>query len=129
MLLSKKCQSTAEYAITIGLVIAVVTGVLQVAVKKGITQKQNQALGALNRAGVSLAPDGITVPPDVLQDEDVNANIGQYTQSWRKTDIRASEDSSLMNKGGATGSASTQTTASNSVNIEMMENMDAQNNE
>jgi len=51
MILNRRAQSTAEYAVLIGLVAAVTAGVLSVALKGAIRQKNKQAMGVLLDAG------------------------------------------------------------------------------
>ena len=55
MFLTKKAQSTAEYAIIIGLVVAVAAGVLSVAVKGGIRHQNKRAMNVLLDAGSNVS--------------------------------------------------------------------------
>lgn len=112
MLLRKKAQSTAEYAITIGLVVAVVAGVLQVALKGGIRQKNKQALNYLIDAGSSVTAFNTTDGAEAL-----------YSQDYRKTTIDEADfvDQTVMQKGGAEKRYQKQSTASESVSLEMID--------
>ena len=110
MLLNKKGQSTAEYAIVIGLVIAVAAGVLQVTLKSGIAQKHKQGLAYMLKAGDielgSKASDAVTTP--------------LYNQEFRKTVVDAAdyEDTSVMSKGGSEEKKQVQTTETTAGSIE-----------
>ena len=94
MLLRKKAQSTAEYAITIGLVVAVAAGVLSTSLKGGIRKKHEQAMNVLLAAGNDVTGFG-----------DAAAQTAQnYTQEYRKTTILDNDnyvDRSILEKGGS----------------------------
>lgn len=113
MFLKKKAQSTAEYAIIIGLVIAVAAGVLQVALKSGIRQKNKQAMNYLLNAG--LDTDEYASAPD--------NTAGTYSQDYRQTTIdrAAYVDEALLEKGGAEKKLQRQKAATESVSIETID--------
>ena len=111
--LIRKAQSTAEYAITIGLVVAVVAGVMQVALKGGMRKKSKQALNFLQDAG-----------DDVLsQYEDRDLTL--YEQSSRATKVAADDyaDEYLMEKGGAEKRYQQRTSETTSYSAELMEGL------
>ena len=108
MFWDKKGQSTAEYAIVIGLVIAVAAGVLQVTLKSGITEKHKQGMKYMLDAGndqLGLASE---------------ARAPLYTQDLRKTVVDANDyqDTSVLKKGGQEEKKQVQTTETTAVNIE-----------
>jgi len=109
MFLNEKGQSTAEYAIVIGLVIAVAAGVLQLTLKSGITQKNKQGVDYLLKAGNTELG---TEPGDV--------DTPLYTQEFRKTVVDANdyEDTSVMAKGGLEEKKQVQTTETTAATIE-----------
>lgn len=113
MFLRKKGQSTAEYAIAIALVIAVAAGVLQVALKGGIRQKNKQALDLLLNAGNTVT--------------DFNASSGGsvslYTQDYRQTSIDNATfvDRSVLKKGGAEERHQKQKIDTTAVSLETMD--------
>jgi hypothetical protein len=82
---SKKAQSTAEYAIVIGLVIAAVVG-MQVYVKRGIQAKVKDASDTkVDIAGIANNDDG---------DFGVNSGSGQYEPGYANTtDMRTERNS------------------------------------
>jgi len=111
MFLRKKAQSTAEYAITLGLVVALAAGVLQIALKGGIRQKHRQALNVLIEAGNA---EGLPT---------TDATAYTFTQENRETKVlggAAYDDTSVMKKGGLEKKRQLQTTETNSVAIETM---------
>ncbi len=110
MLLRKKGQSTAEYAIIIGLVIAVAAGVLQLALKSGIRQKNKQATDYLLNAGQDNA--------DFIAG---TANTAEtYSQDYRETtvDSAAYVDESVLEKGGSEKKYQKQKSTTQSINVE-----------
>lgn len=109
----KKGQSTAEYAILLGLVIAVAAGVMQVALKGGVRQKHKQALNYLLDAGSDVADFN-----DVI-DQDVSL----YSQDFRKTTVASDDfvDETVLNKGGEEKKMQKQTSTTTSVNIETID--------
>lgn len=114
MFLNKRGQSTAEYAIVIGLVVAVAAGALQVALKGGIRQKNKQALNFLISAG-----DDVTTFNNV-SDEDVSV----FSQDYRSTKILSGTgyvDKSVLFKGGAEKKYQKQSTESTSVSVELID--------
>lgn len=114
MFLRKKAQSTAEYALVIGLVIAVVAGVLQVALKGGIRQKNKQAMDYLLGAGAGS--EGWSTP--TAQSEAI------YTQDYRNTQVASGSsfvDKAVMHKGGAEEKKQVQSTTTTAVSLEMMD--------
>jgi hypothetical protein len=108
MFLHKKGQSTAEYAIVIGLVIAVTAGILQATLKGGITQKHKQGMNYMLTAG-----------NDELGSAS-EATTPLYTQEFRKTVVDSGdyEDVSVMKKGGLEEKKQVQTTETTAVSIE-----------
>ena len=112
MFLNKTAQSTAEYAIVIGLVIAVVAGVMQVALKHGIQQKGTEALNYLSKSGVETG--GLSAATDT---------IPLYNQEYRQTTVDAASyvDKSVMKKGGSEERTQTQKTSTTAVSVETVE--------
>lgn len=114
MLLSKKGQSTAEYAIIIALVIAVAAGVLQVALKGGIRKKNDQAMSYLLDAGNAGGLLPVTPSTAIT-----------FSQDYRKTTVLGGAanyaDKSTLYQGGAKKDYQKQSTTSESVSVEMMD--------
>ena len=112
MFLKKKAQSTAEYAIIIGLVIAVAAGVLQVALKSGIRQKNKQAMEYLLTAGDDA---GLPTTSD--------ATASTFSQDYRETKVLkdAYVDEAVLEKGGAEKKYQKQKSETESVNIETID--------
>ena len=112
MRLQKKGQTTAEYAILIGLVIAVAAGVLQVALKGGMRQKNTQALNYLAAAGNDT--DGFKTAS--------TTDLTLYNQEYRQTTVNASDyaDESVMGKGGNETRYQKQTTNTTAVDVETL---------
>ena len=113
MLLRKKAQSTAEYAIIIALVIAVAAGVLQVALKNAVRQKHQQAVTYMINAGnATLAPaiaaGGTGVGTQYLSQE--------FSQT--KVDSGTYVDTASLSKGGSENRTQSQTTNTTTVNVE-----------
>ncbi len=111
MFLKRKAQSTAEYAITIGLVIAVVAGIMQVTLKGGMRKKHKEAMGYLLQAGSDELEEYEEKPIDI------------YTQERRQTEIDAGSyvDEYLMEKGGGEKRYQQRTTESTSYSAEMLD--------
>jgi hypothetical protein len=112
MLLKKKGQSTAEYAIVIGLVIAVAAGILQVTLKHGIAQKNKQGVDWMLKAGdTELGTTG------------ADTSMSLYTQDLRKTTVDAAdyEDTSVMKRGGSEEKKQVQTTETTAASIETID--------
>lgn len=111
MFLRKKAQSTAEYAITLGLVVAVAAGVLQTALKGGIRQKNAEALNYLKDSGSELLTTGTEVGPI-------------YNQQARKTTVLGGTDNfvdkKVMSQGGKEEVYQKQTTQSSSTDVELL---------
>jgi len=107
MIFNKRAQSTAEYAILLGLVVAVAAGVLQVALKGGMRQKHSQAMRLLMDAG----KDNLTTTAD-------NATL--FSEEFRQTTVKAADyaDKAVLQKGGAEKRYQTQTTSTVSVSLE-----------
>jgi len=117
MFLNKKGQSTAEYAIVIGLVIAVAAGVLQIALKGGISAKHAQSIDKLLAAG-NTAEDGGEGLGDVGAGTQTPA---LYSQDLRETTVLKGDDyvdTTVMAKGGSEEKKQVQTTTTSAVNIE-----------
>jgi len=109
MFLKKKGQSTAEYAIVIGLVIAVAAGILQVALKGGIRQKNKQALDYMLDQGSSYFTNTGSTAAQL------------YTQEYRQTQVAGGSDyadESLLEKGGSEKRYQKQTTTTEATSIE-----------
>ncbi|MBI4707613.1 MAG: hypothetical protein HY761_06780 [Candidatus Omnitrophica bacterium] len=122
MFLSKRAQSTAEYAITLGLVVAVAAGFLSVALKGGIRDKSTQSLNFLQQAGGK---------EDKANDSDFDlssystsgSDQSLYTQDLRKTtvDDKTFVDKSILHKGGKEDREQSQTTTTSAVSIETLD--------
>jgi type II secretory pathway component PulC len=110
MFLGKKAQSTAEYALVLGLVIAVVAGGLQVALKGGIRQKNKQALNYLLDAGSDQLTTG-------------DQAEALFSQESRKTTVLANAfvDEAIMEKGGKEKKYQKQSTQSESTSVELID--------
>lgn len=114
MFLRRKGQSTAEYAIIIGLVIAVAAGILQVALKGGIRQKNKQALDFMLNAGNDT--------PGF--EKSTTADVSLYSQDYRETTVKGDKDyvdESVLEKGGSEKKYSKQKTETTSVSIETID--------
>lgn len=114
MLIKKKGQSTAEYAIVIGLVIAVAAGILQVALKGGIRQKNKQALDYMLSAGTT--GDGSS---EFTSAESTDVSL--YSQDYRQTTVKGGGDyvdESVLKKGGSEEKYQKQKTETTSVSVE-----------
>lgn len=130
MFLRRKAQSTAEYAITLGLVIAVVTGVLGVALKGGMRRKSAQAMNILDLAGTtqdaSRAGLGGNANAFVVNLNATAAdNVPIYTSELRNTQVTASNQEKAMQKGGAELSRSVQQSTTTSVTVESLNALNA----
>jgi hypothetical protein len=128
MFLRKKAQSTAEYAITIGIVVAVVAGVMSVALKGGMRQKATQATDLLKNAGTGLSTTasadtditgamGITGTGGVLQAAN-DSNLAVYEGDARHTTVNQQDSESILKKGGAMISSSNSASQTNTFNYE-----------
>jgi len=115
MFLNRKGQSTAEYAIVIGLVIAVAAGALQIALKGGIRQKNKQAMDHLINAGDDLLPTA-------------GASEKLFSQDYRKTtvDHATYRDTTVTHKGGAAESYQRQDTDTTAISVELIDAMSDQ---
>jgi len=116
MLLKNKAQSTAEYAILIGVVAAIAAGFLSVALKGGVRAKNQQAMNVLMDAGGNVtewATAGTTT----------NISVPLYTQEQTVTKVQAAgfKDKAVMYKGGKIEKESQQQTATNTVSIETLD--------
>lgn len=110
MFLRRRGQSTAEYAIALGLVVAVAAGVLQVALKGGIRQKNKKALNYLLSAGEDIACFKNATDQDILL----------FSEEFRSTTIDKASyvDERLMEKGGAEKARQYQKADTTAVSIE-----------
>lgn len=114
MLFGKKGQSTAEYAIVLGLVAAVAAGFLSVALKGAIRTKAQQATGLLVNADDSgtLAQYSGTDTPI-------------YSQEVSQTKVLSGDNNfknvTVMEKGGKELRHQLQTTESASVSLETLD--------
>ncbi len=111
MFLRKRAQSTAEYAIVLALVAALAAGILQVALKGGIRQKQTKAVDYLLGAG-----------KDEPAFQNATAqNVSLFSQEYRETTVSGGEDfidESVMQKGGLEKRRQKQVTETTAVSIE-----------
>ncbi|MFA5157450.1 MAG: hypothetical protein WC532_08750 [Candidatus Omnitrophota bacterium] len=124
MFLRKKGQSTAEYAIVIGLVIAVAAGILQVALKGGIRQKNKQATDYL--VGENDGTDGGAGGYAAMNAQIALGDPAElYTQEMRDTTVLGGDanyvDESVMLKGGAEERRQKQVTETTAVSVEAIE--------
>ena len=130
MLSGKRAQSTAEYAITIGIVVAVVAGVMSVALKGGMRQKATQATDLLKSSGTVAVTNmdtsidanmqaqmGITAGSGLLSKASEN-NLTVYEGDARHTTVQTQESESILKKGGALSSSSNSVSNTSSVNYE-----------
>lgn len=96
MMFNRKGQSVSEYAIILGLVIAVAAGVTQILLKGALRDKQSKAVSLINNAGM-----------DSLEFKNATAlkaaNTTIYNQEVRQTVINATSftDTKVLHKGGA----------------------------
>ena len=96
MMFNRKGQSVSEYAIILGLVIAVAAGVTQILLKGAIREKQAKAIVLINNAGGTLN--------DFANATALNLTSTKiYDQELRQTVINSSTfvDSKILHKGGA----------------------------
>lgn len=119
MFLRKRAQSTAEYAITLGLVLALTAGVLQVILKSGVSAKQRKAMDLLLSAGQTVGE--FQTPP-----EGAPGPQALYTQEQSDTtiDFDSFRDTKVTQRGGSQKSLQHQESVSNSVQVEMMNKAD-----
>ena len=113
MFLKKKGQSTAEYAIVIGLVVAVAAGILQIALKGGIRQKNSQAMNYMLGAGNNVTE--FSAATDVAP--------AMFSQDYRQTTVKGGNDyvdESLMQKGGSEKKYQRQKTETTAVSVETL---------
>ena len=127
MFLSKKAQSTAEYAITIGIVVAVVAGVMSVALKGGMRNKTTQSTDFLKNTGTKLLPGStdtsiagaLGVTPDTALDAATSeANFTVYEGDARHTTVNKQDSESILKKGGAMVSNSSSESQTSTFNYE-----------
>ena len=112
MFLNMKGQSTAEYAIVIGLVIAVAAGILQVTLKHGIAQKNKQAADWMLKAGdTDLGTTG------------ADTQMSLYTQDLRQTTVDSGdyEDTSVLKRGGSEEKKQVQSTETTAASVETID--------
>lgn len=116
MILGRKAQSTAEYAIVIGLIVAIAAGILGVTLKGGIRQRQQQGVKYLLGAGYNTLNAEIAAQGSGVPDAEL------FTQEIRKTEVAADDylDESVMEKGGLTKQRQRQTTESSSLTVETL---------
>jgi hypothetical protein len=109
MKLHTKGQSVSEYAIILGLVIAVAAGVSQVLLKGALRQKQEKAVNYLLNAGSAQLTTSITQKPI-------------YNQEVRQTKITANKfiDQTVTQKGGGELKMQRQEQVSPSTSIETL---------
>ena len=98
MMFNKKGQSVSEYAIILGLVIAVAAGVTQILLKGAIREKQTKAIVLIDKAGGGAGTN------DFVNATALNLSSTKiYDQELRQTVINSSAfvDSKILHKGGA----------------------------
>ncbi|MCP4652935.1 MAG: hypothetical protein GY858_06075 [Candidatus Omnitrophica bacterium] len=130
MLLRKKAQSTAEYAITIGLVVAVAAGIMQVALKNGMRQKSKEANDILRRAGTA-AMGSMDVDTTIFGgastglNPDAQGAFNVYNESARSTvvDQESYLDKTILEKGGAEKKLQHRETVTTSMDVDNFENV------
>lgn len=114
MWLKRKGQSTAEYAILIGLVAAVAGGFLSVSLKGAMRAKNEQATNFLMKAGeTELASYGSGA-----------SSIPLYTQEVSETKVSggdAYKNISVLEKGGSEKKLQSQTTETTAVSVETLD--------
>ncbi len=110
MFLRRRGQSTAEYAIALGLVVAVAAGILQVALKGGIRDRNRQAVNYLLSAGQDV--------PEFNNAQDRNPLL--FSEEFRSTTIDRGTyiDERLMERGGAERARRRQQADTTSITIE-----------
>ena len=125
MIFIRKAQSTAEYAITIGVVVAVVAGVMSVALKGGMRKKSAEATNVLTNAGVGYSYGG-TGPGDSDFSNALPAmnatsdDFRVYESEARKTNVVAADyvDRKIVHKGGGESAMQQQTTDTTSLTVD-----------
>jgi len=123
MKLIRKAQSTAEYAITIGIVVAVVAGVMSVALKGGMRKKSAEATNVLTNAGVGVKVDPSTDADLSSALPGMNATSDDfrvYESEARKTNVVAADyvDRKIVHKGGGESAMQQQTTDTTSLSVD-----------
>jgi Flp pilus assembly pilin Flp len=119
MLLKKKGQSTAEYAILIALVAAVAAGFLSVSLKGAVRNKNQQASDYLMKAGVDDRSGS-----DLLSGYGADNEVPLYTQEVSKTQLKGGDDYksvSVLEKGGSERKYQKQVTESQALSVETLE--------
>ncbi len=111
MFLRKRGQSTAEYAIVIGLVIAIAAGITQVVLKRGIAKKTDQVV------------DYFVKMNDTELGGTAATDIPIYSQEYRKTDITAMSDVSTLKQGAGEEKTQSQTTTTNAYTAETIDTL------
>jgi hypothetical protein len=109
MFLRKKAQSMAEYAVILGLVVAVAAGILSSFVRTGMRMKGAQALRYLLDAGSNTTGGGIG-----------NASSGMMSadESWSQSQLSDVTSTSNLQRGGSQERRQTQTSTTDSIEIE-----------
>lgn len=123
MLLHKRGQSTAEYAIVIGLIIAVAAGILSVALKGGIRQRQKQATDYMIGAGYD------TLDTKIQENGPNAAKATIFSQEYSQTKVLGGTDyadEAVLEKGGSEKKFQRQATNTTSVNVETIEGQEMQ---
>jgi len=120
MLLRKRAQSTAEYAITIGIVVAVVAGIMQVALKGGMRKKSAEATQLLTNAGTTVTPNSDVFEGALSKMDSSVDDFRVYDSEARSTTVDAANyvDRKITHKGGGQTSMQQQSTASTSLSVE-----------
>ncbi len=138
--LSKRAQSTAEYAITIGVVVAIVAGIMSVTLKSGMRKKHTE--GALFLQGAGNVTGGTIYNPDgsassQTVDSDVFGSGASLSQNGRMkifetearrtvVDSNSYVDRKILHKGGRAEQLQAQLTNTTSVTIDHMGEVDSQ---
>ena len=129
MFLRKKAQSTAEYAITIGIVVAVVAGVMSVALKGGMRQKATQATNLLKTTGTGSFTADTNLDPATQAQMGISGgngplsatsdgNLTIYEGDARHTTVNNQDSESILKKGGAMTSSSNSSSQTSTFNYE-----------
>lgn len=114
MRLRERGQSTAEYAILIGLVVAVAAGFLSVSLKGAMRSKNEQATKLLMQAGdATLSVYGTGA-----------SDIPLYVQEVSKTTVKGGDEYkniTVLEKGGSEKKLQQQVTETTAVSVETLD--------
>lgn len=112
MLKNIRAQSTAEYAILIGVVVAAAAGFLAVSMKNAIGTKHDSAVDYFLRAGTATleeAVEGEGVSVDIIASQEEVRHTTQYQEGFADTRVR--------HQGGAEQALQTQRVKTDQVSI------------